>query len=158
MTAKEYLKQIEKWQRKIDSIQTQSNGKIERLTMTLEELYSQADGLKAIDYNKDLVQVSPKNTLEELVMLINEVSEDLAKAIYEAKTKTAAEVRELEDKIRHVIDQIDELNDSRYCTLLKLRYVEGKRFEEIACIMEYAYRHTTRLHGEALQAFKENMS
>lgn len=35
-------------------------------------------------------------------------------------------------------------------TLLNLRYIDGKTWEQVAVDMGYAYRHVTRMHGEAL--------
>ena len=77
MTAKEYLWQIEKWQKKIEEIDQQCEDNIERLGQRIETLYNQASGLKAITYDKDRVQTSPENSLQEIIVLI-----DMAKAEY----------------------------------------------------------------------------
>lgn len=61
--------------------------------------------------------------------------------------------------ILKITKQISCLSDQRYVELLHLRYVEGKRLEDIACIMRkrdggmYNYEYIKRLHGYALAAF-----
>ena len=58
-----------------------------------------------------------------------------------------------------IVRQIEELPDARHVQLLYLRYVEGRRLEDIACIMKrpggqfYSYRHIKRMHGCALASF-----
>lgn len=158
MTAKEYLKQIAIWQRKIESIETRSKGRITRLEQRVEELYAQASGLKAITYDKDRVQVSPENALPQLVIEIDETSRELSNAIIEYRLFVQGKIQQYEEKIDAIVDQINSLDDSRYSELLTLRYVKDKRFEEIACIMGYTFRHVTRLHGEALRAFQKYLS
>ena len=39
-------------------------------------------------------------------------------------------------------------------TLLRYRYIMDFRFEKIAAAMDYSWRHTLRLHGDALARFK----
>ena len=61
--------------------------------------------------------------------------------------------------ILKITKQIGCLSDQRYVELLHLRYVEGNRLEDIACIMRkrdggmYNYEYIKRLHGYALAAF-----
>lgn len=158
MTAKEYLKQIEKWQMQIDTIRDKSTGRIEKLRQELEVLYTQAQGLKAITYDKDRVQVSPGNTLEELVVLINEASAEYSKAITTERLAAERKISRLQNKIDAAAEQIDSMDDIHHSTILRLRYINGKRWEEIACDMHYSFRHVIRIHGDALQAFQKIMS
>lgn len=61
--------------------------------------------------------------------------------------------------ILKIAKQIDAIDDDRHAEILRLRYVEGKRLEDIACIMRkrdggmYNYEYIKRLHGYALAAF-----
>ena len=61
--------------------------------------------------------------------------------------------------ILKISKQIDAIDDGRHAEILRLRYVEGKRLEDIACIMRkrdgsmYNYEYIKRLHGYALAAF-----
>ena len=61
--------------------------------------------------------------------------------------------------ILKITKQIDAIEDDRHAEILRLRYVEGKRLEDIACIMRkrdggmYNYEYIKRLHGYALAVF-----
>lgn len=153
MTAKEYLWQIERWQQKIERIDNECTDKIERLSQKIDKLYNQATGMKAITYNKDRVQVSPQNSLPEIIVLIDEASNEYAKAITTERLKAERDMAKLQQKIERVVSQIEALEDHRFVEVLKQRYLYGKRWEQIAVDMKYAFRHVTRLHGQALAAF-----
>lgn len=59
-------------------------------------------------------------------------------------------------QLKHsIINQIQQLTDSRYVELLYKRYVEYKRLELIAVEMNYDYDWARTLHGYALQAFAD---
>lgn len=49
---------------------------------------------------------------------------------------------------------IDALPDGRQRLLLRLRYIDGRTWEQIAVRMGYSFRQILRMHGTAL----ENMS
>jgi RNA polymerase sigma factor (sigma-70 family) len=51
---------------------------------------------------------------------------------------------------------IDKLNQ-REQRLIRLRYIEGKTFEEIAVDMCYSWKQVHRIHGETLQKMSENV-
>lgn len=53
------------------------------------------------------------------------------------------------------MSMIDKLGNGLYIEILTMRYFEEKSFEEIAVTLEKSYRHTTRLHGYALQEFQK---
>ena len=55
------------------------------------------------------------------------------------------------------MSMIDKLDNGLYIEILSMRYFEEKSFEEIAVTLEKSYRHTTRLHGYALQEFQKIM-
>lgn len=131
MTAKEYLSKIQTYRQ---LMQTYAD--------RIEELYHEASGLKAIVYDKDRVQVSPEQKMEKIFARIDAVAEKYARARLRFERETQKR-----------IDQISRLDNNLHVRLLTLRYVEGKRWEEIACIMHYSFRHVTRLHGQALGAF-----
>ena len=54
------------------------------------------------------------------------------------------------EMIAHIMDSGDVMAKTYY-TLLTMRYVDGASWEEIAVDIGYTWRHTIRLHGEALQ-------
>lgn len=74
-------------------------------------------------------------------------------------------IQEIEAKIRsrrsllwsrrmHVITMIGMVQDVTLYQILKSRYIDGDSFEQIAVALGYSYRHTIRLHGEALQTLE----
>lgn len=51
---------------------------------------------------------------------------------------------------REIMKAIEELpNETEKCILID-RYINGKKWEEIAVDMSYSYQHVIRLHGNAL--------
>lgn len=76
-------------------------------------------------------------------------------------------VDELERKITQAIDELadirmeieavlGQLEDDTLRELMEYRYIDGLTWEQVAEKMHYSWRHTCRLHGEALA--KINMS
>lgn len=49
---------------------------------------------------------------------------------------------------------IESVPDGTLRLLLELRYIDGMTFEQIAVQMHYAFRHITRLHGQALHVLE----
>lgn len=131
MTAKEYLLKIQTYRRIMQSYADR-----------IEELYHDASGLKAIVYDKDRVQTSPQDHMEAVFVKIDREAEKYAKA----RARYEAEARKR-------MEEIAGLDNPVHVQLLVLRYIEGKSWEEIACAIGYTFRHTTRLHGDALNAF-----
>ena len=131
MTAKEYLSKIQGYKQTL-----------QKYVDRIEELYADASGLKAIVYDKDRAQVSPEDRMEKIFIKIEAEAEKYARARIRYE-------RELHKRI----DMIGALDNAQYIQILTLRYIDGKRWEEIACLMNYSFRHVTRLHGQALAAF-----
>ena len=131
MTAKEFLAKIQIYRSQLDTIM-----------LRMEELYTEAEGVKAIVYDKDRVQVSPENRFEAAMIRLETEAE-----------KWARTRKRYEEEVRKRIDMIQRLDNNAYVRVLTLRYIDGKRWEEIAEELHYSFRHVTRLHGEALAAF-----
>lgn len=57
--------------------------------------------------------------------------------------------------LKHQIESaINAVQDIRYRTLLRDKYINGLTLEQISVNMNYCWRHIIRLHGRALQAVK----
>lgn len=138
MTAKEYLMEIQRCKRAMET-----------LGQKAEQLRAEMEGLKAITYDKDRVQVSPSNRMEELMPRLIEAEERYGEAIYKYHTAILARVQ-----------QIAEIGRNDYEEILRLRYVEtnkqGRRYtlEEIAVKTHRSFDWVRHLHGKALQAFE----
>ena len=131
MTAKDYLSKIQAYKQTM-----------QKYADRIEELYADASGLKAIVYDKDRVQTSPEDNMEKIFIQIDA----------EAQKYVRARLR-YERELHKRIDMIGALDNAQHIQILTLRYIDGKRWEEIACLMHYSFRHVTRLHGQALAAF-----
>lgn len=73
--------------------------------------------------------MSDKMDLEDRIKRLKAKSRDLKKAVYE---------------------EIDSLEDSRYCEVLEAHFIEGLSFEDIAEEMGYTERHVINLYSEAI--------
>ena len=73
--------------------------------------------------------------------------DELLHEIEEAIDKKAAALR----RIREEISKLPTVEES----LLQFRYINGMTFEQVAEALEYSWRHTLRLHGQALAHFME---
>ena len=131
MTAKEYLQQL-------DTLRDE----IESTNLALEKIFTEAQGIKSIVYDKDKAQVSPGNHSENFMIELAELSEDYARMQMRFKLERDKRVA-----------MINSLANPIHIRILRKRYIDGKTFEEIAVALHYTYRHVTRLHGSALQEF-----
>ena len=108
----------------------------------LDKLRKERTYLTGIQYDKDRVQSSSNGDVMKASDRLIDLERDIAK-----KVERAVRLRE------QIITEIWRVENPQYITLLLRRYVDGMRFEEIACDMGYSYTRITHIHGEALQAF-----
>jgi len=106
-----------------------------------EALRAEVEGLKTITYVQDRVQVSPSNKIEELIPRLVDLEQRYGETIYQ-----------YHKAIMQRAEMIAGIGNSM-AKLLTLRYIEGKRWEQIAVDLGYSYRNVIRLHGKALFAF-----
>lgn len=138
MKAKELLGRIPQHRKEIVSINER-----------IETLYAEAAGIKAIIYDKDRVQTSSTNKMEELFIRIDEEAE-----------KWVKERLKLEREIRVRTEQIKGLDKPTHVEILYWRYIKCDQngdpypLEYIAYKMHLTYDRTRHLHGEALEAFR----
>lgn len=107
---------------------------------------------KAIQYDRDKVQVSVDDTLAKYAAEITEMQEQLGKSLYTLKkSMTYAEslLTRLEDS--------DEREVMRYYYLDTNKGVLYKWFE-VANLMGYDERTIYRIHGDALKHLSEKLS
>lgn len=131
--AKEYLKQVETLDAKIQQKKIELAGFKEEATCT-----------GAFDYSAEKVQTSSKadsmsKKVAKYVDLENEIHEDIER------------FTELKHK---VIGQIHMLDDPKYINVLFKKYIEYKGLKEISKELGYSYDHIRRVHGWALLEFQ----
>ena len=115
MTAKQYLRQIEK-----------ATATIEAYARRREELEARAQGIGAIRYDKDRVQTSPRDTLPDAVIKLIELDARYMAAILNEQLFKADAMR-----------RIAALKNPKHIKVLELRYVDCLTWEAVAEAMGY---------------------
>lgn len=133
MTAKEYLLEIQKYRRLMKSLEEKA-----------EALRTELAGLKAITYDKDRVQVSPSNKMEELIPRLVEIEEQYGRTLMKYHNEVLVRIQ-----------QIESIQPRECSEILRLRYIDGKKWEQIAEEMSYTERNLFYLHGRALRIFEK---
>lgn len=134
MRAKEYLQKVREGERLLRLLET-------------EHAKCKADiiALKGVSYDKPIVTGGGRP---------GDLSAAIAKLEYYAERVNrqwdAVIARREEAKTL-----ITKMSDARYREVLTRRYILCESWEQIACVMGYNYRWTTRLHGAALGAFEK---
>ena len=130
MNTKEYLSQAYRIDQRINSKLAQ--------VMSLRDLLSKATGTlsgapKAATPNPH----SMEDTIAKMVDLENEINEDID-ALVDLKAE--------------IMRRIKRVENTEYQTILELRYLCFKRWEEVSVELGYSMQHLFRLHDEALEA------
>ena len=129
MTAKEYLNQAYWLDRRIDS--------------KLEQLSALRDTATKTTAVMEGEVVSHTRNVHSL--------QDVIAKIMDMQTEINSDIDALVDLKRDIMRTIKEIENPEYQTLLELRYLCFKRWEEISVMMNYNLRHIYRLHDEALE-------
>ena len=132
MTAKEYLSQAYRLDQRIDA-------KIEQV-MSLRNLAAKA--------TSTLSDVAPSGTRNIHRM------EDIIIKIIDFENEINADIDRLVDLKREIMRVIKALPNPEYQTLLELRYLCFKSWEQIAVMLGYDLRYTHKLHNRALEECK----
>lgn len=129
MTVKEYLSQAYRIDQRI-------NSKLEQVA-SLRDLSRKATAtLSDMPHNPNKNVHSMEGIIVKIVDLENEINRD---------------IDDLVDLKRDVVALIKEIKNPEYQTLLELRYLSFKTWEQVAVIMRYDLRWIYRLHGKALK-------
>ena len=134
MRAKEYLRSL----KRLDV-------KIKHLRWELAELENKAIGISSVDYSGDNVQSSRSGDPAFVKMMpkIKAVKDELEKAI-----------EDFVEKRHEMILMIDSLSNTNHIQVLFKRYVEFKKFDDIATEMSYEVQSVKNLHWKAIQEFE----
>ena len=130
MSTKDYLSQAYRIDQRINSKLAQ--------VMCLRDLLGKATGTlsgapKAATPNLH----SMEDTIAKMVDLENEINEDID-ALVDLKAE--------------IMRRIKRVDNTEYQTILELRYLCFKRWEEVSVELGYSIQHLFRLHDEALEA------
>ena len=78
--------------------------------------------------------------------------------IIDLEAEINTEIDKLVDKRKEIEGIIQAVEDSTLRTLLEYRYINGKKWEEIALMMGYDYRYILKIHGKALSMLPSDLS
>lgn len=134
MLAKEYLKQIEVL-----------NAKIDQKKKRAKEYREMALATGGFDYGKERVQSSNlggqiEGRVLEYIALEQEIEEDK----YNLELRKDA-----------IVEEIHNLNNANHIKILFKRYVECKSLGVVAKELKYDYDYTRTMHGHALKEFEK---
>ena len=132
MTAKEYLGQAYRLDQRI-------NSKLEQIR-SLNELAAKCTST---------ITGMPKNPSHSTTMM-----EEAVGKIVDLQTEIDGDIGQLVDLKRDMVSIIKAVQNTEYQTLLELRYLCFKTWEQIAVAMGYNLRHVYRLHDEAVESIK----
>ncbi len=129
MTAKEYLSQAYRIDQRI-------NSKLEQI-VSLRALATKA--------TSTLSDTPPSGTRNVHSM------EDIITKIVDLENEINRDIDILVDLKREFVSVIREIDNTEYQTLLELRYLCFKTWEQIAVDMGYSLQHIFRIHDKALK-------
>lgn len=108
-----------------------------------EQMRKRLVNVKATQYREIDVVGGERKTSEDRILDYIEYSEQINELI-----------DKLIDMKMTVVEEIENINDGLYRTLLTERYINNKNWEVVANILGYDERHTLRLHNDALREFE----
>lgn len=130
MNVKEYLEQAYRIDQRI-------NSKLEQIS-SLRELATKATStLSDSPRNPNKNIYSMENVIVKIVTLENEINHDIDILI---------------DLKHEIVSLIKKIQNPEYQTLLELRYLCFKTWEQIAVIMGYNSKYVFRLHDNAIKS------
>ena len=132
MTIKKYLSQAYRIDQRINSKLEQVSSLRElavKATSTLSDTYSSGNG------NKQKME----GVIVKIIDLEHEIDEEIDRLV---------------DLKQEIVSLIKQVKNPEYQTLLELRYLNFKTWEQIATEMHYSIQHTFRIHDKALSLLR----
>ena len=132
MTVKEYLGQAYRLDQRI-------NSKLEQVA-SLNDLATKATST---------LTGMPKNPNQATSMMADAIAK-----IIDLQAEINNDIDRLVDLKREILGMIKSVSNTEYQTLLELRYLCFKSWEQIAVDMGYNVRHVYRIHDEAVSVIR----
>ena len=133
MTAKEYLNRA--W-----NVDQRINSKLHQLD-SLKDMATKATstlGTEPVSGTRNVQRMA--DTIDNIIALENEINDDIDRLV---------------DLKRDVIKTISKVKDTNCLTLLELRYLSFKSWDDIAAEMNYTSRWVHIMHSKALAAVEK---
>ena len=135
MTAKEYLGQAYRLDQRI-------NSKLEQV-MSLRDLTTKATATMS-----DMPGGGSRNVYR---------MQDIIGKIIDLENEINADIDQLVDLKRDIVAIIKAVENPEYQTLLELRYLCFKTWEQIAVDMHYSIQYAFRIHDQALEEINKSL-
>lgn len=132
------IKDVKKYLKQVYNLDMDINSRL------LEKQSIESTLLKVSSVQQDRVQESHAGRYDDKYMPLIRLQSEIDELVDELGQKRVAITR-----------QINQIEDDRYQMVLRLRYLSSKTWEEIALLMNYNLRWIYRLHGEALEEFRD---
>lgn len=136
MNAKEYLEYIR-------SLETRLRMKEERIAQLQHDICS----LQALDYAKDKITGGSPIDVSDKIARLDELIRDT--------NREWDELIEVREQAKSLIAKLESATQQE---VLTKRYIQNKRWEQIAVEMNITWRHTFRIHRAALEGVSQKMA
>lgn len=136
MNAKEYLEYVR-------SLDTRLRMKEERIAQLQHDICS----LQALDYAKDKITGGSPIDVSDKIARLDELIRDT--------NREWDELIEMREQAKTFISKLESATQQE---VLTKRYIQNKRWEQIAVEMNITWRHTFRIHRAALDGFSQKMA
>ena len=131
MTPKEYLEQAIYLDQRINSKLTQ----VENLRGLASKVTTVYGDTPSGQHDNSRLE----KTIAKIIDLENDIDSDIDRLV---------------DLKKEITETINQIPDLRYRTILDMRYLSFRTWEQIAVALDHDIRHVYRLHGEALKEIK----
>lgn len=136
MTAKEYLEYVR-------SLEIRLRMKEERIAQLQHDICS----LQALDYAKDKITGGSPIDVSDKIARLDELIRDT--------NREWDELIEMREQAKALIAKLESATQQE---VLTKRYIQNKRWEQIAVELNITWRHTFRIHRAALKEFSQKMA
>lgn len=136
MTAKEYLEYVR-------SLEVRLRMKEERIAQLQHDICS----LQALDYAKDKITGGSPIDVSDKIARLDELIQDT--------NREWDELIEMREQAKALIAKLESATQQE---VLTKRYIQNKRWEQIAVELNITWRHTFRIHRAALKEFSQKMA
>ena len=99
---------------------------------------------------KEVGNISVSNSEIKSNKIISNV-ENKAIDLFNLEEKIKSHNIEIDEARKEIADIINQIEEENLRDVLRLRYLEFRKWEDIAYILHYSSRHTRRKHNEALR-------
>ena len=131
MTAKEFLRRTTKIRKEIDELENR-----------IKETRASYMAPRAIQYDDMPKAHNSEHDLSDYIVKMDELTDHLISKYTKCMGIEA-----------DILNRLDMMEKQEEREVLRMRYIDGCRWDEIADKLHYTYRHVTRLHGTALLNF-----